>query len=206
MKKRILALALLILLSLVVSVNAIRYYDSGGGYGSASLGNAFDFGNLNLLNFYNQYGSYVDMVLFLLIFLGLSRGVFGKHFQEGNKTIYVGIGLFLSFALLLYEEKANFHVLTEFGPVVLVLFLLIIIFLVSKFLLSTGRAGIFVMGVTYLVLYYFITNWYSDYWQNISGFWNILAKVANIFLILAWIIVIVGVGLGLYNMISGKKE
>ena len=205
MEKRFFILSLAFLLTLVVSVSAIRYYDAGRGYGSSAF-DVFNLGNVNLLDFYNQYGSYVDMVLFLLIFLGLARWVFGQHFKEGNRTIYVGLGLFLSFALLLYEESANFHILTAFGPIVLVLFLLIVIFLVSRFLLSTGRAGIFVIGVTYLVLYYFLTNWYEDYWANVSGFSNVIAQVANIFLILAWIIVIVGVVYGLYLMISGQNR
>lgn len=208
MEKRFAALALLVLFILVLSVNAIRYYDSAGGSGSGStsLANAFNFGNINILDFYNQYGSYIDMVLFLLIFLGVSRGVFGQHFKEGNKTVYVGIGLFLSFALLLYEESAGFHLLTAFGPAVFILFLIIVLYLVFKFIYSSGKAGIFVIGVTYLVLYYFITNWYVDYWQNISGSWNFLAEIANIFLILAWLIVIVGVIYGLYNMISGTNR
>ena len=205
MGKRFLILSIVLAIFLSLNVFAIRYYDSGS-YGSASLTNFLNIGNLNILDFYSQYGSYIDMIIFLMIFLGVAKSVFSKHFQEGGKTIYVGIGIFLSLALLLFEERQGFRLLTEFGPFVVFLIIALFLYGLAVALYRSGKGGIFAVAAGYLVLYFFVFNWYRDYFENLYGFWNIIKSIANIGAIIAILIVAFGIVVGIWNMATGKNK
>ncbi len=121
------------------------------GYGGGFLGgfNWFNFSSL-----YASYGYIIDAALFLLIFLGVVKGVFKKHFGEGGTAAYIGIGIFLAFALLLWEEKTGFFLLQEFGPFVMLLFSLVLCVGAYKWLHGAGLWWLPTLCLGYLIFYY----------------------------------------------------
>jgi len=129
------------------------YYRDYGGYGYG-LG-LFDFGFINLSDLYYQYGSLIDAVIFLLIFLGLGQSVLGEKFKgAGGKALYIGLGLFLTFALILFEEQTGFNLLYSFGPIVLFLFVAVIFVFGYKLLKEHAGVGFIpAMAIMYLVLW-----------------------------------------------------
>ena len=130
-------LGLLILLALILSsgvfTGKVYYYKyGGGGSGLSSL-----FGWLGYSSFsdlYYAYQSIIDAIIFLVIFLGVSKAVFQRHFGAGGNAVFIGVGLFLAFALLLYEEREGFSLMEKFGPVVLVIFVFIVLFAAFRWL------------------------------------------------------------------------
>ena len=105
---------------------AVVYRDSGfggyGGYGGSSF-----LGGYTFSDFYYQYAPFIDALLFLIIFLSLGQTVFSSHFKKSGQSLYIGVGLMLSFALLLWEEQNNFYILEEFGMFALILLGLLIL-------------------------------------------------------------------------------
>ena len=138
------------------------YYDAGPGYYGRGYGPGFFgfsggfLGGLSFSEIYFQYGYIVDAFLFLLIFLGLGRGVFGKHFSEGAKPLYTGVGIFLALALLLWEERTGYYLLVEFGSFVLILFLMVLIVYAFKWMKSSGAAGFTAFAFAYIIFFLFI--------------------------------------------------
>ena len=81
-----------------------------------------------------MYEKILDAVLFLLLFLGVGKGVLKKHFGEGGTAVYTGLGLFFAFALLLWEERTGFYLLVELGPIAVLFAILIVIVWAYKML------------------------------------------------------------------------
>ncbi len=78
-------------------------------------------GNFNFADIYSRYAVYIDSIIFLLIFLGLGKLVFGlkegrEREEPGYKLLYVGLALLMTFSLLLFESRMNFTLLDLFGP------------------------------------------------------------------------------------------
>ncbi|MCX6711897.1 MAG: hypothetical protein NT139_02585 [Candidatus Woesearchaeota archaeon] len=174
MNKRGLIVILLLLL-LVVNVNAV-YYVRGNGVGG--LFNLFDFGsNIGLGNgtqivtWYENNSGWFDFFIFLMVFLGLGRAVFGEHFKgAGGKGVYIGIGVFLAFSLLIWEQKSGFSLVGNFGIWALLIFIIILLFFVYKIIYSSSKSFLFALSVTYIavyILFFIIDRWFGmtgDYW------------------------------------------
>jgi hypothetical protein len=105
-------------------------YGYGGGFG---FGYGYSFQDM-----YYTYGYLIDAVLFLVIFLSIGKIVFIKHFGQHAKPLYVGIGIFLAFALLLWEERNGIYLLEYAGPAGIVLLLMIIMLFFIRVLMALG--------------------------------------------------------------------
>ncbi|MEK6839865.1 MAG: hypothetical protein AABX72_02915, partial [Nanoarchaeota archaeon] len=126
------------------------YRDSWyGGYSGTGGWFGFSFSDI-----YAQHGYIIDAALFLLIFLGVGKGLFTKHFAEGGTAVYVGIGIFLAFALLLWEERSGIYLLESFGPLVVVLFVLVLLAWAFRWMKQAGMNAIPLICIGYLVFYW----------------------------------------------------
>ena len=108
-----------------------------------------------LVNIYNNYSEWFDFAIFLIIFLSLSKVVFGERFKE-SQWMYIGIGLFLAFALVLWENRSGFSLLNLFGPFVVALVFLLIIFIFFNFLRHTGLGLMMSISIGYFIIYIFL--------------------------------------------------
>lgn len=104
-----------------------RDYGYGGGFGGGSGGSFFGTGQLSIIEFYEQYHIYIDAMLFLIIFLSIGKAVFLRHFGSGGKALYVAVGLALTLALLLWEERTGTSILYEAGLISVFVILLAMI-------------------------------------------------------------------------------
>lgn len=68
---------------------------------------------------YDRFGPFIDAVIYLIIFLGLTQATLGRIFESrgrGGKTVIIGIGIVLALSLALWEREAGFNI-KSFGPV-----------------------------------------------------------------------------------------
>ena len=143
------------------------------GGSSAGLFPSFD----DLVGFYYDYAQWIDFVLFLLIFLGLGKEVFKKQFKEGGKALYVGLGIFLALALVLWEVRTGTVLLELFGPIVLLFLALLVIFVMYKQIrghISAGAIAAFaiIYGIAYVLAFWILPAtgiwdlrpWYYSSW------------------------------------------
>lgn len=167
-------LVILLLLLLVVNVNAVYYVRE---HGVSGIFNLFDFGSRfgsgdQIVGWYENNSGWFDFFIFLIIFLGLGRAVFGEHFKgAGGQGVYIGIGLFLAFSLLIWEQKSGFSLIGNFGIWALLIFIIIIIFYVFKLIFNVTGSGLLTLSITYIVVYLLfllLDNWLGtmggDYW------------------------------------------
>ena len=150
-------LAILLFLLLKTSMTGKAWYrDYGSSFGGFG---GFDFFGLSFFSFtdlYAGYGYIIDAVIFLMIFLGLAQSVFKERFKE-SRGLYVGMGLFLAFALLMWEERMGISILSLFGPAVFAIFVLLLILVVYKWVRhETGMNPLIVASILYVLLYFFV--------------------------------------------------
>src|SRR3989344_8330006 len=91
----------------------------------------------SILTTYQEFYGWFDFFIYLLIFIGVAREFVELKAKKdnldvgpGGQALYVGLGLLLATALVTWEVKAGFS-LISLGPIVLIL--LGIIFLVRVF-------------------------------------------------------------------------
>lgn len=210
-------LVILLLLLLVVNVNAVYYVREQG---LSGLLNLFDFGSRlgsggQIVGWYENNAGWFDFFIFLIIFLGLGRAVFGEHFKgAGGKGVYIGIGIFLAFSLLIWEQKSGFSLVGNFGIWALLIFIIVIIFYVYKLIHQISGSSLFSISLAYILLYIFfliLDRWFGmtgDYWiYDIIDtiYFNLgidLFSLSGLLFILAILGLIFG-GIGLFR---GKKD
>jgi len=134
----------------------------------------------SILTTYQEFYGWFDFFIYLLIFIGVAREFVELKAKKdnldvgpGGQALYVGLGLLLATALVTWEVKAGFS-LISLGPIVLIL--LGIIFLVRVFayakdknltsgsLKSLALLLLIIIAIIYLffpgiLLYYFWASW-----------------------------------------------
>ena len=109
--KRLMVFLLFLLVIPIVSAQIYDYRIATGYLG------AFNFANI-----YDNYAVYIDSVIYLLIFLGLGRAVFGAtarnepEKEKAYRLIYIGLALALTIGMLLAESRIGFSLLEKLGP------------------------------------------------------------------------------------------
>lgn len=123
-------IGLLFLAILVGSVSAEYYpydypqYTQPTSYGYSSFAN-FDFDAL-----YDQYHLFIDAIIFGFIFFGVGSLVFGG--KAGFTPLYIGLGLFMTGSLLLFEARNTVRLLDIAGPWAVTVFVLILVMLIYR--------------------------------------------------------------------------
>jgi|GEM_PF-2906321 len=125
-------------------------FTSGAVYRSSGFrgGEFFD-----ILDLYYQYSTFFDLGIFLAIFLGLGQSILGKHLEVGGKSVYVGLGIFLSIALLIWERQTGFSLLESFGPWAFFIIIILLSVFVFNILEQTTGSGLIAIGGAYIVFY-----------------------------------------------------
>ncbi len=124
-------LSLLFLLSLIVNVSAEYYpYDYPQYNQPTYWGSSWGIGNFDFASAYERYYLFIDAVIFGFIFFGVGSLVFGQ--KAGFTPLYIGLGLFLTGSLLLYESRTNVKLLDVAGPWAVTLFVAIVALLIYR--------------------------------------------------------------------------
>jgi hypothetical protein len=75
---------------------------------------------------YDRFGTTIDLVIYLIIFLGLTQWTLGRKFTgKGGKAITVGIAIVFAVSLALFGRTANFNI-KSFGPIAALVFVALI--------------------------------------------------------------------------------
>jgi hypothetical protein len=142
------AVILLVLILLVIPLVSAYYY----GFGSWGM-RWFQLGD-----FYYQYQTWIDFFVFLLIFMGLGRSIFGQHYEKaGGAAVYTGVGIFLSLALVLWEERAGFS-LYNFFPLAFFVIIALFCFYIAQALRKASGSTVLGISLSYIVFWLFISG------------------------------------------------
>ena len=129
MKKGILSLLFLFLL--MINVNAEYYpYDYPQYNQPTYWGSSWGIGNFDFASIYERYYLFIDAIIFGFIFFGVGSLVFGQ--KAGFTPLYIGLGLFLTGSLLLYESRKTVKLLDIAGPWAVTVFVLIVALLIYR--------------------------------------------------------------------------
>ena len=129
------------------------YQISGfGGFGGYGGGSGF-LGSFDFESIYQDYGVFIDAVLFLLLFLGVGQSVFKAHFKKGGKLVYTSVGLVLTFSLIWWEQRSGITILYELGPLAPMIILLVIFLSLYKFLKVHIGYPVIIITALYFLFY-----------------------------------------------------
>lgn len=180
MRKQWFLVCLFSLLLVSCVFGAYRYYDSS--YGGGFLG----FRGFTLSDIYNQYGIFIDAAIILLVFLSAAKISLKKKFGE-EKVLYITIGIALSLAFLLWEEKSGFTLLGAGAGFIIYIVIAALVFLVAKFIMTAKRLELASGSLAYIVLYVIMSS--SDYAS--SYIYDISYRINfDVSRIMTWLLVI----------------
>ena len=96
------------------------------------------FREIDIASTYQTNYLFIDFVIYLLIFVGLSKFVFSKRFSgNGGKAISVGVGLILSLSMSIFSYTTGFSI-GSFGPIAAIILMLLVGMLLFGFIRQIG--------------------------------------------------------------------
>ena len=143
--------------------------------------NGVDFGSFYLVNHI-----FVDSVVYLTFFMGLTQAVFKPIFKKDSKPIIVGVGVAFTFAMCVYELNTgfNFSSITPLPLIILFLVLCIFLFNVVKALFDDIPTAI---AVSYFIMYAMLLSAFNPLYlwlnKNIPIATSLMALIAVIMFI-----------------------
>jgi len=115
------------------------------------------FRDMDIASFYSNYSSVIDAIIFCLIFVGLAQVTLGKRFgkSKGAKAIVAGVGLALTFALVIMEQTMDFS-LAQFGPYAAAIFVILAASVLFYLLRTLGVGGTASFSASYVIVYFLL--------------------------------------------------
>jgi len=115
----------------------------------------YNYGGNDFLDFYYSYASWIDFVLFTLLFLMLGKLILGQHFEYSEaKPLYVVLGIILALSLSIWEARNGIFVIDFLGQYAFIFIILLLVFLGVWGIKKLPRAGLFTISLVYLIIYY----------------------------------------------------
>jgi hypothetical protein len=103
---------------------------------------------------YDQYSAIIDLFIFMLIFVGLTKAALGRHFPgKSGRAISIGTGLILAISLVIAEEAYDFNIKT-FGPVAAAVLILTFGVMIYLFLHKSGLGMSGSAALAYIAIYF----------------------------------------------------
>jgi hypothetical protein len=144
--------------------------------------------------FYVHYSGLIDLIVYSMLFIGLSEATIGKRFNSrGGKAVVAAVGIALALGLSISSRKLGFS-LASFGPLaasIFIFFVGFIIFLGIKSL-QTGAipAGSLALVFTYFSLRAVSPGFFDWMSSNPSMSWIhsliLLAALISIYQLIKW--------------------
>ncbi|MDP4012681.1 MAG: hypothetical protein Q8R00_03705 [Candidatus Nanoarchaeia archaeon] len=134
-----------------------------GGFGSG-----FDFESI-----YDKYHLFIDAIIFGFIFFGLGSMVFK---EESHKPLYIGIGLFMTASLLLFEARQNFKLLDIAGPWAVTVLIILCGLLVFRIVKDNLVKSNLIAGSLAAISVIWLANMLSSYFGNVGFISDLLNR------------------------------
>ena len=157
-----------------------------------------------LADLYYKYTEIFDFVIFLFLFVGLSQMILKEHFNNVHKSLFVGLGIFLALALVLWENRTGNKLLELSGPVV-VLMLAIGAVLVIYYMIKGFKGGHISTIAWSYVLFFFLFFVIFDLYQA-PFLQSALSYLPFDLFSVAGIIFIFMLGVIIFNFVKGRLE
>ncbi len=140
----ILLISLFVFSALAIAVNAQGVFD-------ALL---TPFGRIDEV--YTKFSFFIDTMIYLIIFLGLSKFALGKRFGKEGRAVVVGVGIVLALSLSLFSARSGFNI-ASFGPVAAIILLALMgysVWVGIKSLEIEGVDNLTLAAIAYLLVYF----------------------------------------------------
>jgi hypothetical protein len=118
------------------------------------VSNAFSSNTIN--RFYANYETWIEFILYLIIFISLVLGVFKERFGKNTKMVGIAMGVALSFALVNFSPG----LVGKLGPLAFLIFVALIFYLIFSSIKQGFESKWFSMAIAYIVS--FIVLWIVD--------------------------------------------
>jgi len=145
--------------------------------------------------FYVHYSGLIDLIVYSMLFIGLSEATIGKRFNSrGGKAVVAAVGISLALGLSISARKLGFS-LASFGPLAAGIFIFFVGFIIFLGIRSL-RTGAIPAGSLALVFTYFsiraVSPGFFDWMKsNPSMSWIhslvLLAALISLYQIVKWI-------------------
>ena len=105
---------------------------------------------------YDQYSSIIDLVIYAIMFVGISQATLGKRFEgKGGKAVVSAVGMVLAIGLAISERTLGFN-LRSFGPLAAGLFIFFVGFMVYMGIKTAGMDGASSGSIALVITYFSI--------------------------------------------------
>ncbi len=102
---------------------------------------------------YQQYAPFVDFVLYLFLFLGVTRSVLGERFKgSGGRILINALGIILAIALAVTGQRMNFRI-ADLGVIAVAILLGVLGILLYRTLIQFGVSNGVSGSVAFLLIY-----------------------------------------------------
>ncbi len=150
-------------------------------------------GGINVAGFYENYWYAIDFILYMIVFLGISRVSLEKHFTgRGGQALVLVMGIMLTIAMTWFASSIDFRIV-DLWPIAAGIFIAIIAILIFRLIAHQGgnlKAGVATAYViTFLTIQAIMPELFGrDGWiaQNVPIMWgiaNIVFLVAIVYMI-----------------------
>ncbi len=183
MKKGLLYLLFLVLLIGGVGAEYYPYdypqypqptYPYGSPYGGGYFGGI---GNFDFNSLYDRYHLFIDAIIFGFIFFGLGSVVWvGK---QGYTPLYIGIGLFMTASLLLFEARTTLRLLDLAGPWAVGIIVILFAMSIYKLIHDTLGANPLIAGGISIAIAFGILDQLSSYLSGAGFVSDLLLTLVN---------------------------
>lgn len=159
---------------------------------SGSLGALFrPLEYIDISALYDRYSIMIDLVIYLLIFVGLAQFTLGQRFKgRGGKAITIGIGLTLALSLAIAEKFLGFSI-RSFGPIAAGIFLAVLGLMLYRLIKHFGAGFAVSCSLAYIIVLLSVI-------ATVPGFF----KWVNDAMPILNLILLIGFFIACYNIIS----
>ncbi len=135
----------------------------------------FPFSGMDLSQTYDSYSAFIDLIIYAILFIGLSQATLGKRFQSrGGKAVVSAVGIVLALGLAVSENTLGFN-LRSFGPLAAGIFIFFVGFTLYLGIKTAGmntvNAGSIALVVTYFSIRAVAPSYFDWLSQNAYAAW-----------------------------------
>lgn len=157
------------------------------------------FGGINIASFYLNYYSFIDGLVFLILFLSVAQVVFKKVYKDNQKEakmVAIAIALALTISMIVLEMNTGFNI-GQLAPVSLMVFLIVLAVLLYNLMLGLfplkegQKVSMHSAALTYLIIYGLLVVPFGTLYKWIQTNAPILSAVLELAGLVAFVYIII---------------
>ena len=118
---------------------------------------------------YNKYSSVIDLIIYAILFVGITQATLGKRFEgRGGKAVVSAVGMVLAIGLTISERTLGFN-LRSFGPLAAALFIFLVGFMIFLGIKTAGMDAASSGSIALVITYFSIRAVAPGFFDWMSG-------------------------------------